>query len=75
MTNPIIPHLTPEQITALELGSGSHEPGAPDPCLLELESMFAGEPFSDSPACVDPVLAAFGRVWNDALPDADRQQL
>lgn len=74
MTTPT-PGLTPEQIARLQLGSGAHKPGDPDPCLLEAESIFAGEPFGDSPSCVDPVLAAFGRSWNDALADADRQTL
>ena len=67
--------LTEEQIAALTLDSGSHSSPDSGHCLLEVVSMMAGEPFGDSPQCVDPVLAAFGRSWNDRLPDADRQQL
>ena len=67
--------LTEEQIAALKLDSGSHSDAKAGHCLLEVVSMFAGEDFGDEPACVDPVLAAFGRSWNDALPDDERQQL
>ena len=62
-------------LDALTLSSGSHESPSEGHCLLEVVSMFAGEPFSDRPRCVCPVLAAFGRSWNDGLPDADRGQL
>lgn len=44
-------------------------------CLLEAVAYVAGEPWSDHPQCVCPVLAAFGRAWNDALPDDARQRL
>lgn len=44
-------------------------------CLLELAAVFAGQPFSDTPPCVSPVLGAFGRRLNDALPDDKRQAL
>jgi hypothetical protein len=44
-------------------------------CLLEAAAYVAGEPWSDSPECVSPVLAAFGRSWNDALDDENRQML
>lgn len=43
--------------------------------LLEAVAWWAGEPHSDHPACVSPVLAAFGRGWADALDDDRRQQL
>jgi hypothetical protein len=62
-------------LDALTLSSGSHKSPSEGHCLLEVVSMFAGEPFSDRPRCVCPVLAAFGRSWNDGLPDADRGQL
>lgn len=35
----------------------------------------AGEPWSDHPQCVCPTLGSFGRTWNDALSDEDRQML
>jgi hypothetical protein len=42
---------------------------------MELASMLAGEPFSDRPRCVDPVLAAFLRTYNDGIDDKRRQEL
>ncbi len=67
--------LTEEQIATLTLDKGGHGNAEEGHCLLEVVSMMAGEKFGDSPECVDPVLAAFGRSWNDRLLDADRQQL
>ena len=57
------------------LGKGKHSRPAVGACLLEAVSYVAGEPWSDHPACVSPVLAAFGRALNDALPDNRRQEL
>ena len=37
--------------------------------------MLAGERFSDRPRCVDPVLAAYMRAFNDRLDHRDRQRL
>ena len=37
--------------------------------------MLAGEKFSDSPASVCPIVAAFMRTYNDAIDDARRQDL
>jgi hypothetical protein len=42
---------------------------------MELASMLAGEPFSDHPPSVCPVIAAFMRVYNDAVDDDHRQDL
>lgn len=67
--------LTEEEIAALHLDEGNHNNPDDGHCLLEVVSMFAGEPFSDKPACVDPVLAAFGRSWNDRTDDETRQTL
>lgn len=58
------------------LSAGAHEADSGEHCLLEVVSLFAGESFGDSPACVDPVLAAFGRAWNDGMrTDEERAQL
>ena len=63
-------------IDTIVLGSGAHENPAHGMCLLEAVSIFAGEKFGDSPACVDPILAAFGRRWNDGMrSDEERAQL
>lgn len=37
--------------------------------------MLAGEPFTDRPACVCPVLAEFLRTYNDEVDDRRRQDL
>src|SRR4051794_7698020 len=44
-------------------------------CVMELASMLAGEPFTDEPGCVCPVLAAVLRASNDRFDDAARQRL
>jgi hypothetical protein len=59
----------------LRLSRGSHLSPDEGACALELCAMLAGEPFSDTPACVDPVIAAFLRVLNDELDDGQRQRL
>jgi hypothetical protein len=60
-------------ITAL--ASGAHTPNGGAMCAMEAAAYIAGEPWSDHPQCVSPVIAAFMRSWNDALPDADRTRL
>ncbi len=54
-------------IANITLKSGSHEPDSGEMCLLEAVAYIADEPWSDHPKCVCPVLAAFGRSWNDGL--------
>ena len=68
--------LTLEMLDAIALNHGGH--GSPDDghCLLEVVSMFANEPFGDTPECVDPVLRSFGISWNDGMHcDEEREQL
>ena len=62
-------------LDTLTLAKGGHETRAGGVCLTEAVAWFAGEPHSAYPACVSPVLAAFGRTWNDRLDDAERQRL
>jgi hypothetical protein len=62
-------------LSAVRLDSGAHRSFEQGACLLELVSYMAKEPWSDHPKCVSPVLAAFGRAWNDALDDDTRQRL
>lgn len=61
------------QITTL--AHGAHQPNDGAMCAMEAAAHIAGEPWSDHPQCVSPVIAAFLRSWNDALPDADRTRL
>jgi hypothetical protein len=42
---------------------------------MEYTSVLAGERFSDSPKCTDPVLAAVARAVNDYTGDSARQRL
>jgi len=60
----------------LTLDDGAHHDATPGQrCLLEATAYLAGEPRSDHPACVSPVLGAFGRGLNDAWDDVQRQKL
>jgi hypothetical protein len=57
------------------LGRGRHRSPAHGACVMELASLLAGEPFSDRPRCVDPVIGAFLRAFNDRLGHVRRQEL
>jgi hypothetical protein len=74
-TTPPPRRILESDLADLHLDIGAHQNPQSGHCLMEVVSMFAGEPFSDSPACVDRVLAAFGRTWNDGLPQDERQAL
>lgn len=63
------------EIYARPLSVGGHASRDQGTCLLEWQAWLAGEEHSDHPACVSPVLGAFGRRINDVLPDELRQQL
>ncbi len=61
-------------LPTVRFGYGAHAPtttptGDRDLCIMEAVAFMAGEPWSDSPACASPVIAAFLRSWNDALSD------
>jgi hypothetical protein len=61
----------------IRLSRGDHEDRQSGMCLLEAASYIAGEPHSDHPDCVCPVIAAFGRSINDLAPfnsDAERTE-
>jgi hypothetical protein len=55
--------------------SGNHDGPDSGMCVMEAVSWIAREPWSDHPECVCPVIGAFLRIWNDSLPDADRDRL
>jgi hypothetical protein len=57
------------------LSKGAHDTPEDGRCVMEWASWIAGEPHSDKPECVDPVVGAFLRPWNDALDDETRQRL
>ena len=62
------------KVEGLPLYVGSHSPNSTF-CVMEAVAYVAGEPWSDSPECVSPVIAQFLRTWNDGLNDEDRQML
>lgn len=56
------------ELAAVQLGEGAHDPGD-GYCVMEAVAYVAGEPHTDRPHCVCPVIAALLRSWNDDLPD------
>jgi hypothetical protein len=59
----------------IKLSPGKHYSPDDGACVIELASMLAGEPFSDHPASVCPVLASVLRSYNDSIDDDARQDL
>ncbi len=57
------------------LAYGTHATPAQGRCAMEWVSYLAGEPHSDQPRCVSPVLRAFCMTLNDSLEDGPRQRL
>jgi hypothetical protein len=47
----------------------------PDPCVMELVSRLAREPWTDRPACVHPVLGAVARAAHECSSSAGRREL
>jgi hypothetical protein len=61
--------------TTVLLSRGRHADPGDGACAMELASALAGEPWSDHPACVHPVLAAIARAVNDGTGEAGRARL
>ncbi len=59
----------------IKLSKGKHASPEDGACVMELASMLAGEPFSDHPASVCPVIGSFLRAYNDSIDDDHRQDL
>ena len=59
----------------IRLIRGRHSSPQSGACVMELSSMLAGEPFTDRPECVCPVLAEFLRTYNDEVDDQRRRDL
>src|SRR5437879_12245450 len=57
------------------LRPGAHTSASDGVSLMEAVSSLAGEPWSNSPSCTSPVIAAYARSLNDWLPDDERQRL
>jgi len=61
--------------TDYTLSCGTHGTPEEGRCAMEWVSRLAGEPHSDEPACVSPVLRVFCASLNDGLEDIPRQRL
>ena len=57
------------ELANLTLKSGDHRSVEDGMCVMEAAAYIAGEPHSDQPDCVCPVIAAFCRTWNDSITD------
>ena len=62
-------------LDTITLDVGAHETFERGHCAMEVVAWLAGEPHTDRPACVCPVIGEFVRSWNDGLPDDDRNRL
>src|ERR1700758_932146 len=65
--------MSPVSYQTIKLSKGKHTSPDDGACVMELASMLAGEPFTDHPASVCPVIGSFLRSYNDSI-DADRRQ-
>jgi hypothetical protein len=59
----------------IKLSKGKHSSPDNGACVMELASMLAGEPFSDHPQSVCPVIGSFLRAYNDSVDDSMRDDL
>ena len=62
-------------MTDYTLAKGPHKTAADGRCAMEWVAYLAGEPHSDEPICVSPLLRVFCVSFNDALPTDTRQRL
>jgi hypothetical protein len=61
--------------TNYTLAYGTHATPEDGRCAMEWVSFLAGEPHSDDPSCVSPVLRAYCTALNDSFDDGPRQRL
>jgi hypothetical protein len=66
-------HTVPEGMP--RLSRGRHRSAKTGACFMEFASYLAGEQWSDSPQCTDPLLAHLARTVNDQLSDARRDEI
>lgn len=67
--------MSPVSYQTIKLSKGKHSSPNDGACVMELASMLAGEPFTDHPAAVCPVIGSFMRAYNDSIDDSRRQDL
>jgi hypothetical protein len=66
--------MSPATLQTVRLSRGKHSSPDHGACVMELASMLAGEPFTDRPRSVSPVIASYLRSLND-LAGVRRRQL
>lgn len=67
--------MTPEDFGPFKLSFGSHKSPQDGMCVMEMVSFLAGEPWSDQPRCVCPIIAEFCRTMNDNFEQTERDWL
>jgi hypothetical protein len=67
--------MAPVRYQTIKLSKGRHTTPEEGACVMELASMLAGEPFSDHPVSVCPVIGSCLRAYNDWIDDDRRQDL
>jgi hypothetical protein len=67
--------MSPVSYQTIKLSKGKHTGPEDGACVMELASMLAGEPFTDHPMSVCPVIGSFLRAYNDSIDDRRRQAL
>lgn len=67
--------MNPSTHQTVKLSRGKHTRPEDGACVMELASMLAGEPFTDHPRSVCPVIGSFLRTYNDLVDDDRRQVL
>jgi hypothetical protein len=67
--------MSPVNYQTIKLSKGKHTSPEDGACVMELASMLAGEPFTDHPVSVCPVIGSFLRAYNDSNDDGRRQAL
>ena len=67
--------MSPVSYQTIKLSKGKHTSPEDGACVMELASMLSGEPFTDHPASVCPVIGSFLRSYNDAIDERRRQSL
>ncbi len=65
----------PADHQTVRLSRGKHTGPQQGACVMELASLLAGEPFSDHPISVCPVIGSLLRAYNDSIDDRRRQDL
>src|SRR5262249_41202239 len=70
------PAIDEQRLTSItHLYQGSHNLGDNQMCIMEAVAFVTHKDWTDHPQCVCPMIGAFMRSWNDALPNDERTAL